>query len=292
VLRSLLALAFLHGVVSFAGPAPEPAPDARVVVELPSIVWIPSGWFTMGSSDADIEWARSLCRNEREEQGFSTDMCEAGTPDLFADEGPARRVLTSAFGIDRTEVTQRSYARCVAAGACTPPRLSEADPRVAGPELPVAGVTWQEAGNYCAFVRGRLPTEAEWEHAARGDRERRFPWGRLYNAHLANRGDPSGFVSRYAAPVGSYPDGASPYGLLDVAGNVHEWVQDAYVPGSYATAGRIDPQGPPPSGSRIVRGGSWESPAYELRVTNRAWFAEGRALPSIGFRCAYDGPGV
>ena len=255
------------------------------------IAWIPSGWFVMGADARDLAYAVHLCALEREQLGMPTEPCDTG--ELFEDESPDHRVYTSAYGIDRTEVTNAQYRRCIARNACPPSRLSDSDPRVGAPSHPVAGITWAEAAHYCAFARGRLPSEAEWERAARGATERRFPWGRFYNDRVANHGA-SGLRPdaidghRYAAPVGSYPDGASFYGLLDLAGNVWEWTADAYVAHSYQNADRIDPRGPPASGMRIVRGGSWQSPAYALRVTNRAFASEGSTAPDLGFRCAYD----
>jgi len=162
------------------------------------------------------------------------------------------------------------------------------------PSHPVAGVTFAEAAAYCAFAGGRLPTEAEWERAARGDAPegRRFPWGDPYGSRLTNHGQgiasPDGVDGhRYAAPVASYPDGASPFGLYDMAGNVWEWTVDRFRPRAYESGTSVDPVGDGLGSERIVRGGSWRSSPVTHRVTYRAAVAETRFEPDLGFRCAY-----
>jgi formylglycine-generating enzyme required for sulfatase activity len=269
-----------------------PLPAQRLEVSRGEVAWIPGGWTVRGSTIEDVEYALALCLLDP-----SDVIVRPCTPELFADETPAHRVWVSAFGMDRTEVTNEAWRGCVTANACPPPRLSEGDERVARPDHPVAGISWAEAGAFCALRGGRLPTEAEWERAARGDdRRRRFPWGRYHNDRLSNHGrgehEPDGVDGhRYAAPVGSYPDGASPYGILDLAGNVWEWTADAYEPEWYARLEvRVDPRGPPPSGLRVARGGSWRWAAVYLRSTQRMPFPEGDSQPDVGVRCAYDPP--
>jgi formylglycine-generating enzyme required for sulfatase activity len=180
----------------------------------------------------------------------------------------------------------------VAAGRCVPPRLDDTDPRLGGDAMPVAGIGWAEAVAYRAFVGGRMPTEQEWEKAARGDSRRRFPWGRYYHPRLANHGRPprrpdgsDGF--RFAAPVASFPDGASPYGVLDMAGNVWKWTASAPTARDFEVLGhrRVDPHR-----YRILRGGSWAHPAVALRVTHRSFLSVEDARSDLGFRCAYDLP--
>ncbi len=295
--RAIGALVLLAGgALPPLGPAP--GPDRRVVTERADIVWIPAGWFVRGSDEADIRFAVELCREE------GLPACPA---ELFVEEAPQDRVYVSAYGIDRTEVTHAAWTRCVAANACPPARINsssaEVARRVGGPRHPVAGVTWAEAQAFCEWRGGRLPTEAEWERAARGHDDRRFPWGMRYNPRLANHGQPARAFDvralyvgrpdgsdghRWAAPVGSYPASASPYGLLDMAGNVWEWVLDAYDPEAYVDGPRVDPRGPARAGLRVVRGGSWNRPAFTLRVANRAALAEGESQPDVGLRCAFD----
>lgn len=279
---ALLALA--------AGFTTPPAPDAehRASVAREDRVWIASGWFDQGSSPRDIGYALELCLRTR--VGPLPGACQE---DMFLDELPSRRTWVSAYGIDRYEVTHARYRRCVLAGACAPSRIPDDDPRVGRPEHPVAGITWSEARAFCSFAGGRLPTEAEWERAARGSGERRFPWGRQYNPRLANHGQPGRRTDgidghRHASPVGTYRDGRSPYGLFDAAGNVWEWTADLYDPEAYALEGRIDPRGPASGGERVIRGGSWRSPPHTLRVTWRDSLGQGFSAPDLGVRCAYD----
>lgn len=254
------------------------------------VVHVPAGEFVRGSDPEDLRRAVALCIEVFSEHGGELACRE----DAFVDETPKRPVWLGAYAIDRTEVTHGAYARCVRAGRCRPARVSEADPRVFGPRLPVAGVTFAEAEAYCAFVGGRLPTEAEWERAARGDDgTRTFPWGNAYDDRLANHGrlgEHSDGVDgyRYAAPVGSFPDGRSPHGLADAAGNVWEWTADRYAPGGYPDDSLVDPRGAPTGGERVVRGGSWRTSPLSLRVTHRVPVPETGHAPDLGFRCAYD----
>jgi formylglycine-generating enzyme required for sulfatase activity len=258
-------------------------PDVRV--ESSPIVWIPEGPFTMGASESDLSFAIELCQDEHE-----LAVAEGCTRERFAHELPPRRVYLRAFGIDRTEVTQAAWRRCVAAGRCVPPRVTDADARFGADALPVVAIRWDEAARYCEFVGGRLPTEEEWEKAARGDSRRRFPWGRRYHSRLANHGRPPrrpdpGDGYRFAAPVGSFPDGASPYGVLDMAGNVWEWTASAPTARDFEVLGH---RGADPGVYRILRGGSWAHPAVALRVTHRAFMPATDARSDVGVRCAYD----
>jgi len=266
------------------------ADDARrLSVRRPPIVWIESGSSVMGATERDLEYAVWLCRQSRplELPSVRPETDGACSPLRFAREIPRRRAWTDAYGIDRFEVTHARWRRCVAAGRCPPARGRDDDDRVSAPSMPVTGVTWAEARDFCAFEGGRLPSDEEWERAARGGHRRhRFPWGRLFNASLANHGrsprgpdDQDGWA--YAAPVGSFPDGASPYGVQDMAGNVFEWTD---------SPPREEDVGPgaDPDVYRMVRGGSWALPAEVLRVSHRAWQPIGEERSDLGLRCAYD----
>jgi formylglycine-generating enzyme required for sulfatase activity len=271
-------------LVALACAAPVLAQD-HVAIEAADIVWIPGGAFTMGATEADVAYAISLCQADLEVAVSPLDpgSCEAGG--RFLIETPERRVSTPTFGMDRTEVTNAAYRRCVLAGRCAPSATREGSV-LAAADHPVVGVRWTDARAYCRFVSGRLPSEAEWEKAARGDDvARRFPWGRVYDSHLANHGrapirtDPlDGFLE--TAPVGSFPSGASPYGILDLAGNVLEWTND--VPTLPFELG-VDL-----SASRGLRGGSYIQSITSLRVTARSWATTDTAASDVGFRCAYD----
>ena len=273
-----------------APPADSPRSRDVVVRSDVDILWLSGGYFRRGSHLQELQLARGLCINAHPGAGERCQM------ELWAQlEGPARRIYISPHGIDRTEVTHRAYARCVAAGRCNPSRVSRADARVGAAAAPVAGVTFADATAFCQFVEGRLPTESEWERAARGPDGRPFPWGRQWNDRLANHGAASSQPDpidghAYAAPVGSYPAGASPYGALDMAGNVWEWTADRFDEAGedWSDGLAVDPQGPSTGGERIVRGGSWRSTAETLRATMRIPIPEGTHAPDLGFRCAYD----
>jgi formylglycine-generating enzyme required for sulfatase activity len=220
---------------------------------------------------------------------------------LVRAEGRAHPVTLSTFDMDRTEVTVADYARCASAGVCAPADLTPDDARFGRPELPVTHVRFEDATSYCAWAGGRLPTEAEWEYAARGAEGREFPWGTVYNPHLANHGawaaDRTDASDGFAglAPVGSFPDGATPLGLLDMAGNVGEWVADVLLtdpasghPLPYESAAVTNP---PPNtrggGFHVVRGGSYEDGAMWLRSAARSTNVLPRPA-SVGFRCVAD----
>ncbi len=260
--RLLLLLSLLPAGIAVAGkgPAPKPADDGRQV-------HVRGGEFTQGS--------------------------EAGQGNR--DESPPRRPTLRPFWIDRQEVTNAEYRRCVAAGACTPLQAEEvkrirryaSDSRY--DRHPVVNVSWFQAAAYCRFVGGRLPTEAEWEKAARGDRDaRRYPWGeRRPDCTLANFGGPDGCGGE-PAEVGGRPAGKSPFGAEDMAGNVWEWVSDWYDSGYYgrADAPRHDPRGPRWGSFKVMRGGCYDTAPEGLRVSCRNRDLPSSAKPNVGFRCA------
>jgi formylglycine-generating enzyme len=281
-------LALAAALMGFTVPGFVPPSVERLAASRPPVVWIPAGWFVQGSDASDLRHALVLCLFRREAV-FPGGCSEED----FADERPARRAWVSAFGMDRTEVSHGQWRRCMQAGACPPPRLSEADPRVSAATHPVAGVTWDEARTYCRWRGGRLPTESEWERAARGSTGRQFPWGNAYNDRLANHGRPGerpdgvdGF--RHAAPVDGFAEGASPYGILQMAGNVWEWTADHYQPEAYTEGPRVDPTGPDEGVGRVVRGGSWRSPPHMLRAAYRDHRLPEQAWADVGVRCAHD----
>jgi formylglycine-generating enzyme len=215
----------------------------------------------------------------------------------FRTEGIAHRVTLSTFEIDRTEVAVAHYRICSQVGRCNAPGFERGDARFDAPQLPVTHVMWTDAVDYCRFAGGRLPTEAEWEYAARGKAGRLFPWGNLYNPRLANHGafasdetdDVDGFAA--LAPVGSFPNGKTPEGILDLAGNVSEWVADYYHDDErgfgYGPEPTQNPQGPTTGTFRTARGGSYRDGAPWLRGSARQVLTIA-AGPSMGFRCAYD----
>ena len=198
---------------------------------------------------------------------------------LEADEQPEHTVTIAGFWISQTETTNAQYARCVDAGDCAPPHNSDWRD-LARANFPVTHVDWGQASIYAHWVGGHLPTEAQWEKAARGIDGRTFPWGSegADEQHL-NFNSSQGPVG-----VGSYPAGISPYGALDMAGNVEEWVADWYAPDVYTQEPRDNPTGPDAGIFRVVRGGSFNSSLGGVRAA-----ARDRALPdtnfdSVGFR--------
>ena len=274
---------------------------ARLRAPRSRMIRVPTSTFSMGSTPMEVVHAVARCA--REPLGA---RCVAS---LFSDEVPAHRVTLSSYWLDRTEVTVRDYRRCVALRRCRPLPFAEGAQRFDQPRFPVSMVRFQDASAYCRFRGGRLPTEAEFERAARGARGFRYPWGNLYNSRASNHGR-LGVDStdrrdghREHAPVGSYPAGKTREGFLDLAGNVAEWVSDRHA--NYEPVAVTDPTGPqsPSAGSRrVVRGGHYESAAPWLRAAARNPH-EPPALPGqmglrlrgidpttrapfIGFRCA------
>jgi formylglycine-generating enzyme required for sulfatase activity len=221
------------------------------------------------------------------------------------DERPPRTRTVPAFAIDRTEVTVGAFVECVRAGACRAPL----DVPLSGdPRLPLERASWPDAAAYCRWRNGRLPTEAEWEKAARGIGRRLWPWGSQWLDGRANHGraermgPSSGGVARSGgeetldetdgfrglAPAGSFAGGESPYGVRDMAGNVWEWTSGYFGREPPQAGARFDPRGPAHGSERTIRGGGYRSPPSDLRVTRRAGLLPSERAPGVGFRCAYD----
>lgn len=211
-------------------------------------------------------------------------------------ERPARRVNLSFFQVKRTEVTSSEYLQCVKDGACTEAR-EYVDRK--NPDFPVTGVTWFQARDYCLWWGGRLPSEAEWEAAARGTSGRKFPWGNEFAWSRGNFADGTapdfGREDRYEelAPVGTFPPGASDHGVVDMAGNAAEWVGDWFDAGYYGRSSSSNPKGPPWGQQKIIKGGSYrttaDEPSAPYRSAAKSTVSPEMARPDIGFRCVYDG---
>lgn len=253
--------------VVLPNPAPTEVPTLvpPVIAESPGNipVYVPAGEFLMGSGSED--------------------------PDTQDDEFPQHEVLTSGFWIFKGEVTNAMYEECVKAGECVPPvNLEESpaqhygDPAFAN--YPVVGATWEQAKNFCDTQGGRLPTEAEWEKAARGLYGQWFPWGN--DDPTCSLTNMSGCLDKPdTQPEGTYPDGESPFHLFDMAGNVGEWVNDWYEPMYYDESPYIDPEGPEGGKLRVARGGSWQDEAGNVRTAARFALDPEVGYSNIGFRC-------
>ncbi|HMQ32698.1 MAG TPA: formylglycine-generating enzyme family protein [Chloroflexaceae bacterium] len=243
---------------------------------LPDFITIPSGAFPMGTPEGELsELARRY----------------GGTRESYREESPRHPVALAAYAIARTPVTNALYGAFVAAtGARAPLMWRGATPPAALLDHPVADVSWEEAATCAAWLRQmtglalRLPTEAEWERAARGDDGRLFPWGDAFDPALANtrEGGAAG-----TSPVGAYAAGASPWGALDMAGNVWEWTASLDAPYPYvAEDGRETPGRP---GRRIMRGGCYANPQGYARCACRFRLPPTARNEFTGFRLAHDG---
>jgi formylglycine-generating enzyme required for sulfatase activity len=296
VLLPVVVVAVMHGPAD-AGAERSAIPvarkaDATPIVTLraagPGRILIRAGSFVMGSNAEEIELAIELCK--RDWRG--ADFCEK----QFVNELEAHEVMLSAYYIDRTEVTVADYRRCVELGRCSAPPFASGGQRFDRPDYPVTLVTWNDADDYCRFAGGRLPTEAEWERAARGPNGRRFPWGNAPNKSLFNQGgavldeadDSDGFAE--LAPVGSFPAGRTPDGIDDMAGNVEEWVADAiddFFGAHYPATSEINPKGATAGAFRVVRGGGYQSGAAWLRSAARLFRTASDRRTFRGFRCVH-----
>jgi len=241
---------------SFSFPESSAASDAPSELVDPSqMVAMPAGRYLMGASQ--------------------------GEPDEF----PAHDVELTAYRIDRYEITNAEYTVCVESKVCRASAFAK-DPELGRPRHPVVGVTWGDAAAYCKWVKKRLPTEAEWEYAARAPSFSVFPWEGRFRATAVNgRGDVDGYAQ--SAPVGSFEEGRSGLGVHDMAGNAAEWTADWYEGTYYRKSEEKDPTGPSLStGKRVVRGGSFVDSDYKLRATARADMDPATSRNSVGFRCA------
>ena len=254
-------------------PEPEPEPEPEPAPEpLFALAWVavPPSVFILGSAHGE------------------------------EDERPRREVTLSGFEIAATETTVGAYRACVEAGVCRPPDTTAkgcdggAEGRNtwdngAGEEHPVNCVAWAQANGFCAWAGATLPTEAQWELAARGAQGRPYPWGLALPAPEAPavgnvEGDADGFAD--TAPVGSFAPGASPFGALDMAGNVSEWVADWYAEDAYEQLDAADPRGPSAGMERVIRGGAFHFPLEYQRATTRFVGDPAQPHPALGFRCA------
>ena len=271
----LLSSSLTNVVLSEDGQSEQTEGEAEVAHEFGSMILIPAGEFTMGDNNGH--------RNER----------------------PEHEVTLDAYYIDRFEVTMSEFQKYLDENLkIEPPPLWDDGLAVGeAADRPAVGVTWESANNYCAWVGKRLPTEAEWEKAARGTDGRRFPWGHMqpfvdiarynhgitgwvsYTLTLASvRSGVKGMSVRHGLKTG----GKSPYGLYHMSGNAAEWVADWYDRYYYEDSPDKNPKGPETGEHKVLRGGSWEDEPRRIQVTARAKAEPKFSDLTIGFRCAKD----
>ena len=210
-----------------------------------------------------------------------------------ADEKPVHQIYLDAYYMDKYEVTNGLYKICVNAGECDSPSDTKSYARASYygnsefENYPVIFVDWNQAKTYCEWRGARLPTEAEWEKAARGTDRRTYPWGNdSPNSNLLNYND----VASDTTEVGKYPKGVSLYGLYDMAGNVWEWVNDWYGETYYQSSPSSNPFGPGPGENRALRGGSWRDGDFIVRTSYRDWSNPASTRSILGFRCSRGTP--
>ena len=240
------------------------------------MVYVPAGEFLMGTSDADIEYYKEIFPLRRISR--------------FDNERPQRTVHLDAFYIDKFEVTNQQYKQFLSETGYTPKHYLDYEPYNT-PNFPAAVLEWEDAVAYADWAGKRLPTEAEWEKAARGTDGRIWPWGDEWDGTKLSGNDGTGLKDGYkeTAPVGQFPQGASPYGAHDMAGNLWEWVSDWYDPNYYQTAPpNVNPKGPETGDGHVLKGGGWAENLDFTRCANRLGGNPGSLLR--GFRCAMDVP--
>jgi formylglycine-generating enzyme required for sulfatase activity len=201
------------------------------------------------------------------------------------DEKPEGRITLDAYRIDRFEVAYQDYFAFVSATGHRKPisRYVKQFEKLSGPSQPAVYVSWEDADAFCRYRGGRLPTEAEWEKAARGPEGLLWPWGNQDRPGWANTGNSDGY--EFTAPVGSFTHDQSPYGAFDMDGNAMEWVSDWYQEDMYKDT-HPNPQGPPAGFYKVIRGASWGTSGQETRLTIRLKMIPDFRDTTIGFRCA------
>ena len=261
-----------------------------------TMVFVPAGEFSMGIDVDGMHYALQLCKKARVTTGPA---CPGSS---YADEMPMHLVKLDAFWIDLTEVTNQGYQGCVVDQACSLPSDPGSftrekyfgDPVYS--DYPVVWITRDQAAEYCSWAGGRLPTEAEWEYAARGPESRTYPWGEEFEPSRTNYCDAScaagvidpSYDDGYpeTAPVGSFPTGISWCGALDMAGNVREWVSDWFY--YYGAEPQTNPVGPDEGGNHTAKGGCWLDSPENLRSSNRGQNTRDYTRHKVGFRCVME----
>ena len=246
------------------------------------MVCVPGGTFEMGSTDDEIDTMLKICNDARGD-------CQRA---WFEDEQPVHAVVVDGFWMDRTEVTNQQYQKCVADGRCKASIYASSDD-FNDDDYPVVGVSWDDAVAYCAWAEARLPTEAQWEYAARGMEGNVYPWGNVFDGTKLNYCDRNcsfGWADKsiddgYAlsAPVGSFPRGPSWIGALDLAGNVWEWTADWDA--EYPVGLQINPEGPESGDYKVLRSASWNFYDGNVHSTFRLRLTPQMEKSDVGIRC-------
>ncbi len=276
-------LLFLHvsvGDGSASPQAPSQLPQESIGKDGAPMRLVPAGEFLMGSDSSDI--ARAVQENPGAKAIW------------YQDEQPRHRVYVDGFYMDKYEVTTARYAQFLIAIAREKPVFWGQKSLNEHGNRPVVGVNWHDAKAYCEWAAKRLPSEAEWEKAARGTDGHIYPWGNdTPTTNLANYG--KSWSTDFSSgdplkPVGSYEAGKSPYGIHDMAGNVWEWVADWYDDGYYKNNPNRNPKGPSSGDSKVLRGGSWGNHPDNLRSADRGGVDPTSVHNAFGFRCLQDIP--
>jgi sulfatase modifying factor 1 len=279
VSRALIfALATVLPAAGLAQALSHKVPEEIVGRDGTRMALVPAGDFIMG---------------ENQPSGIASILQGLSPHDANQDQGPQRNIYLDGFYVDIYEVTTSRYAKFLHATKRKSPALWS-DVRLAEQgDRPVIGVSWHDADAYCRWIGKRLPSEAEWEKAARGVDGRKYPWGnrtpsRVFARYDWGAEDEDWKGYEMLSPAGNYAFGRSPYGLYDMAGNAWEWVADYYDKDYYKTGPVKNPKGPKTGAERVVRGGSWSGPAYPVYV--RAHEMPEKKRSNLGFRCARTGP--
>jgi formylglycine-generating enzyme required for sulfatase activity len=265
-LKNISLLVFILFVpFGYAESSDQVDPKTKVKAAPAGMVLIPKGPFYIGSSEKDIDWI--------------VETFFAESRDWYLDETPSQALYLNQFFIDKYEVTVGKYQKFLEETRRTKPKFLN-NSRYNSPNQPIIGVTWQDAADYCSWLGKRLPKEVEWEKAARGDDGRRYPWGNSIDSKKANvRGTKDSF--RYSSPVGNFPEGQSPYGVMDMAGNAFEWTQDWYkpLPGNESENDLYNQR------LKVIKGGSWKANMDLARSALRGKQFPHQSADHVGFRC-------
>ena len=289
----VISVILMHQILSGLSLAKDHTP--------PGMAYVPPGPTVIGM---DKDPTKGTMPGSESVSMYQKRMSMPWSKEAFHDEGPAHWVFLDGYFIDKFEVSNDQYGEFMKATGHAGPAYWD-DPRLNKPNQPVVGVNWFDASAFCEYKGKRLPTESEWERAARGPNGLRYPWGNELDPLKANYG----LTRSGTLPVDSVPEGASPFGLHHMAGNVFEWVQDWYDPNFYQktphpanTAGPLKPIWLGGTGTyvdrltvgakRVIRGGSWTASESSITTTHRFWNhpSNNSYGVGLGFRCAQTAP--